>query len=86
MGNFCIYHHFNLDGHASVAPLLEIKISAKGKFIAGKVHSFRQLGEGGPIPDMRSNALRDIKELTLFDFPEVPLQFNEDGTFYLSIK
>jgi len=83
LGNFCTYHRFNLEGHASVAPLLEIKISRKGKFLTGKIYSFRQLGEGGPVPDSSSNALNDIKELTLQDIPEVKLHFDDDGAFYL---
>jgi len=83
LGNFCTYHRFSLEGHASVAPLLEIKISAKGKFISGKIYSFRQLGEGGPTPDMNSRSLSDIRELTLHDIPEVKVHFDDDGTFYL---
>lgn len=83
LGNFCTYHRFNLEGHASIAPLLEIKISGKGNFISGKIHSFRQLGEGGPVPDIHSNALCDIRDLTLHDIPEVKIHFDDDGTFYL---
>jgi poly-gamma-glutamate capsule biosynthesis protein CapA/YwtB (metallophosphatase superfamily) len=84
LGNFCTYHRFSLEGQAGVAPLMEIKTLRNGRFISGKIYSYKQIGEGGPIPDTLNRALKSIKELTINDFPEVPVRFDENGVFYLT--
>jgi poly-gamma-glutamate capsule biosynthesis protein CapA/YwtB (metallophosphatase superfamily) len=82
LGNFCTYARFNLSSYAGIAPLVELKTTHEGKFISGKINSFRQFGEGGPVLDITCRALYDIRELTIHDFPELKIQFNDDGTFY----
>ena len=79
LGNFCTYAKFNLKGINSYAPLLYIKINEKGDFIEGKINSFVQLGEGGPLIDKTNAAAKLIKQLSIEDFPESPIEINDQG-------
>lgn len=79
LGNFCTYARFNLKNFNGFAPIIRINLNSKGEFISGKIISIKQEGEGGPIPDENNNALKQIIELTGFDFPEFKLQINENG-------
>lgn len=80
MGNFATYARFNLSGPNGIAPIMEIEVDEKGKFIQGKIHSIQQTGEGGPYPDEEARALNEIIELTREDIPECILDIRPDGT------
>ncbi|MFW5644393.1 MAG: CapA family protein [Bacteroidota bacterium] len=79
LGNFCTYARFNLSGPNAYAPILEVKLNQAGEFISGKIHSFIQLGKGGPIPDPGQRAMKKIRDLTRLDFPEQKLMIDESG-------
>jgi poly-gamma-glutamate capsule biosynthesis protein CapA/YwtB (metallophosphatase superfamily) len=80
LGNFATYARFNLNGSNGLAPLLEIYLSKKGDFISAKIHSAKQIKLGGPIPDLDHSAFKEIKALTIIDFPNTELDFFSDGT------
>ena len=84
LGNFCTYAKFNLKGISGYAPLLTFKVNQNGIFSEGKIHSFLQLGEGGPVKDDTNAAAQLIKQLSIQDFPESSLLIDEEGN--LSIK
>jgi len=79
LGNFCTYARFNLSGPNANAPLIEVTLDSNGDFVSGRIHSFLQLGEGGPVPDPEQNAMKKIRELTLMDFPEQGINIDENG-------
>lgn len=81
MGNFCTYGRFSLNGSAGIAPLFQLKLKKDGTFVEGKIISITQLGEGGPVFDKNSAALKEIKQLTLSDFPNSTVVFDEEGNF-----
>lgn len=81
LGNFCTYSRMNLKGVAGFAPLLEVRVDKKGNFISGKIHSFLQQGEGGPILDEKLSAFHKIRDLTQTDFPDNSIKFSENGEF-----
>jgi hypothetical protein len=83
LGNFCTYAKFNLKSYCGYAPLLDFTVNERGEFIAGQIHSFLQLGEGGPVVDADNSASSLMKKLSEEDFPESPLAFAENGKFYL---
>jgi len=64
--------------------LLTLKVNQNGVFSEGKIHSFLQLGEGGPVKDDTKAAAQLIKQLTIEDFPESSLLIDEVGN--ISIK
>lgn len=79
LGNFCTYSRFGLGGAAGMAPMLEITADIEGKFLEGRIISFKQEGEGGPIPDKERKAQNEIAQLSQADFPESLLIFKENG-------
>ncbi len=83
LGNFCTYRRFNLSGPNAYAPILEVEMDEFGNFQYGKIHSFLQLGEGGPVPDPEENAFNRIKDLSNFDFPDTGPRFETKGNFTL---
>ena len=84
LGNFCTYGQFNLKGVSGVAPLLQFEVDRSGNFQKGRIHSFRQLKEGGPIRDMENSAASNITVLSRQDFPQNPITIDEDG--YIRIQ
>lgn len=82
LGNFATYGRFNLSGPNGVAPVLELNLLDNGIFISGKIHSAKQLGNGGPVIDNENRALKEIQELTAADIPECGLNIDSSGTIY----
>jgi hypothetical protein len=79
LGNFCTYARFNISGPNANAPLLQVWLDEQGNFLRGKIHSYIQLGEGGPVVDPDKNAARRIQELTIIDFPEQVVLIDDNG-------
>ncbi len=86
LGNFCTYGRFNLSRSAGLAPLLTVVLDENGNFKQGQLHSFLQLGEGGPVPDPSNSAALKIKELTFADFPDTPISISDSGAISLISK
>jgi hypothetical protein len=79
LGNFCTYGRMNISGHKGVAPVVKVSVNQRGEFREAEIVSIRQNGLGGPVLDDAKEALREIRELTLADFPESPLEISLDG-------
>ena len=80
LGNFCTYARFNLNYPNSLAPLISVELDREGKAIGGEIISMIQKGEGGPVVDALHKSLKLIKRLTVEDFPENKIIFQDDGT------
>jgi poly-gamma-glutamate capsule biosynthesis protein CapA/YwtB (metallophosphatase superfamily) len=81
MGNFCTYEKFSLKGPKGVGPILHLQVNKEGKYLGGKVIPTKQLGEGIPVYDEEQQALKQLIDLSLEDFPESPLEFSlTDGS------
>ncbi|MEM6643845.1 MAG: CapA family protein [Bacteroidota bacterium] len=79
LGNFLTYGRFNLRGLAGEAPLIKIYVDHKGRFISGKIHSFRQYYDLGPRNDPTLSSVRTIQRLSLMDFPQNPIEIDQTG-------
>jgi len=79
LGNFLTYGRFNLRGLAGEAPILEVKTDPMGKFLKGKIHSFRQSYSYGPRNDSNLSSIKTIQRLSLKDFPESPIIIDAKG-------
>jgi len=84
LGNFCTYAKFNLKGISGYAPLLTFKVDQNGAFTEGKIHSFLQLGAGGPVKDETNAAAHLIKRLSTEDFPESALRIDAQGNISIN--
>lgn len=80
LGNFCTPYRMGITGPSGLAPIAEAVIDGNGKFIGGKIHSFRQIKGVGPRLDKSCEAARLIRRLSAEDFPESPLVIADDGT------
>lgn len=83
LGNFATYGRFTLRGNAGLAPVLDVTLAPDGRFVAGRVLSARQHGEGVPRPDADGEAARLMAQLSEQDFPESEATMRPDGTILL---
>ena len=81
LGNFCTWGKMSLAGSLGNTVILDCNIDPTGRFLSGKVHSYRQQGKGEPIPDPKSRALAELIARTQADFPKTGARFRPDGTF-----
>ena len=85
LGNFFTWARFNLEGPKGVAPVLKATLATDGRFISGRILSFRQPYMGLPKPDPSLTAAKETARLSREDFPESPLHISEDGTLTRAI-
>ncbi len=81
LGNFCAPYRMSLKGACGHAPLLCVSINPEdGTFNNGKIHSYLQQTGAGPHTDAGNTAAKDIRQMTLADFPNTGISIAEDGT------
>ncbi len=83
LGNFCTPYNVSLTGISGYAPLVEVKIDDKGKFISGKIHPMIQTRGIGPRTDKAMKAIQEIKRLSEADVPKSQAQIDGQGTVRL---
>jgi len=69
LGNFCTPKGINVKGISGYAPIVEIKVDAKGRFLFGKVHPFKQKWGVGPRIDKTGMVIKQIRQLNASDVP-----------------
>ncbi|MCI6160671.1 MAG: CapA family protein [Prevotella sp.] len=79
LGNFCTPFGMNLSGILGLAPVVQVKISAEGKFLKGKISSFVQHKGIGPREDKTHAAARQMKRLSEMDVPQSGAQIDNEG-------
>ena len=80
LGNFATYYGISVVGLKGIAPLLDITVSADGRFEAGIVHSTHQVRPDGPSFDASEEARLTIRDLTRTDFAGGGLEFGAGGS------
>ncbi|MBC6111768.1 CapA family protein [Pedobacter fastidiosus] len=78
LGNFCTYGMFSLKGSNGFAPLLQLKINAKGDFLFADVISVKQDKVNRLTLDENYTAFKKIKTLTDADFIGHKLKFENN--------
>lgn len=78
LGNFCTYGMFSLKGNNGIAPLLQLKINAKGDFLFANVTSIQQDKVNRLKIDRNHRAFNRIKSLTDTDFKGHQLKFENN--------
>lgn len=81
LGNFCTYGMFSLKDPNGFAPLLQLKLNSKGDFIRADVVSVKQDKINRLTIDENQTAFKKIKSLTVIDFPENNLKFENNSIF-----
>lgn len=80
LGNFCTYGIISIKKEKGLAPILEARLNSTGDFVKGKIHSFRQVPPGSPVPDPKNRAAKLMRKLSLKDFPQSRLRIGRDGS------
>lgn len=83
LGNFCTPYRMNVSGISGYAPLLEVTVDSEGKFVKGKIHSFRQAKGRGPALDPTNAAAKEIRTLSKEDMPQTYPQISDNGEISL---
>lgn len=81
LGNFATYYGISVAGMKGIAPILIARLSPDGNLLEGQIISAVQRRPGGPYPDNRMRAFREIMRLSKLDFPDGGIEFHEDGSF-----
>lgn len=79
LGNFCTYRRFNLKGPNGIAPIIKVRIKPDGRFLQGEIIPVSQPGSGGVSIDPQKRVIAKLQELTAIDFPEVPINIDQEG-------
>lgn len=79
LGNFCTYGRFNLKGKSGEAPLIRLETHPDGQFISGQLYAFRQSYADGPRLDPSGTVIQTIQKLSREDFPENPIDVDDQG-------
>ena len=81
LGNFCTPYRMNVSGIMGYAPVLEVVVDKEGNFIRGKIHSFIQNKGKGPSIDSTNAVVKEIRNLSIEDFPETAPLIDDNGEF-----
>ena len=79
LGNFATYYGIRVTGNNGLAPLLLATVDREGRFLEGRVESFRQRRPRGPVPDASAEAFRLMQQLSEKDFPDSAPVFEDGG-------
>lgn len=80
LGNFATYGAMHLSGPTSLSLVLQVRLTAEGKFAGGQVHPLRQLGKGGPVRDPGAAVIPVLRKLSATDFGQNAVAVGDDGT------
>ena len=81
MGNFATYGWFSLKGATAETMILELKLQPDGKFLSGKINSFKLEGRGTPVADKSKSAVATVRNLSQLDFGANAAKIRDDGSF-----
>lgn len=79
LGNFCTPYRVNLKGINGHAPVVTVTLNPDGTFAEGKIHSFIQTTGKGPQKDETNSVAKNMRALSLADFPNSPLKISDSG-------
>lgn len=79
LGNFCTYRGISISGVNGLAPIVKVFTDKTGKFLFGQITPTYQSYGAGVRIDPEKQVIKKIQELTKKDFPESPIQIDENG-------
>jgi poly-gamma-glutamate capsule biosynthesis protein CapA/YwtB (metallophosphatase superfamily) len=79
LGNFCTYRGISVNGINGLAPIIKVFTDARGKLYYAHISSTVQTYGTGVKIDPSKLVLKIIQDLTKKDFPESPVQIDDNG-------
>jgi len=80
LGNFATYGRFTLKGPNGLGVVLDVTLTADGRFLGGSLVPTRQEGAGTPVLDPSLAGIDMIRMLSNTDFPDSGVRVAQDGT------
>lgn len=77
LGNFLTHGNFNIKGYGGIAGIIEVHITAEGKFLKANFIPTIQLPPGIPVYDKEKRGTKLINRLGKEDFPNSYYKFDE---------
>lgn len=79
LGNFCTYRGISVNGINGLSPIIKVSTDVAGKFYYAQITpTIQTYGTGVKIDDNKQ-VIRIIQELSKKDFPESPVQIDDNG-------
>ncbi len=80
LGNFIGYKQFGTrGGYGGTSLILEVELAANGVLVGARLHPLALDRRSVPQPDPRRRALRQVRRLSLADFPASGVRVGRDG-------
>lgn len=79
LGNFCTYRGINIAGVNGLAPIAKVYVNRSGEFLKAQIIPTYQTYTDGVQVDPQRRVIRLMRELKEKDFPESPLQIDDNG-------
>lgn len=79
LGNFCTYRGISVNGINGLAPIIKVFTDVAGKFYYAQITPTVQTHGTGVKIDTEKLVVKIIQDLTKKDFPESPIQIDDNG-------
>lgn len=79
LGNFCTYRGISISGINGLAPIIKVFTDVAGKFYYAQITPTVQSYDSGVQIDEDKRVIKIIQELSTKDFPESPVQIDDNG-------
>lgn len=79
LGNFCTYRGISISGINGLAPIIKVFTDVAGKFYYAQITPTIQSYDSGVQIDEEKRVIKIIQELSAKDFPESPVQIDDNG-------
>lgn len=79
LGNYATNFGISVAGKKGWAPMLQVSVDKRGRFVDGRILSAIQRRPQGVLVDDQHRAAAEIAELSAADFPDNPLHIAPDG-------
>jgi poly-gamma-glutamate capsule biosynthesis protein CapA/YwtB (metallophosphatase superfamily) len=79
LGNFCTYRGISVNGINGLAPIIKVYTDVAGKFYYAQITPTMQTYGAGVEIDSTKRVIKIIQELSKKDFPESPVQIDDNG-------
>ncbi|HEY0744282.1 MAG TPA: CapA family protein [Chryseosolibacter sp.] len=79
LGNFCTYRGISVNGINGLAPIIKVHTDVAGKFYYAQITPTMQSYGAGVEIDSTKRVIKIIQDLSKKDFPESPVQIDDNG-------
>lgn len=79
LGNFCTPFGMVISGVSGLAPIVMVSVEKNGRFASARIFAARQTWGVGPRMDQKGRVIKEIRRLSMEDFPHSELVISDEG-------